>query len=91
MAPRVHVKHVLDQRALQALRMQGPATACTPNGCWLLAPGAPSASVRSPILEVVSYSKLGPVLINPLGWALHLGVGARAPTTGEGRCGEKWL
>lgn len=34
--------------------------------------------MRSPILEVVSYSKLGPALANPIGWGLHLGVGAGA-------------
>jgi DNA-binding LacI/PurR family transcriptional regulator len=64
--------------AVDALRREGRVARTAGRRLGVLAPGAPNASVKSPILEVVSYSKLAPALANPLGWALHLGVGAGA-------------
>ncbi|HOX04851.1 MAG TPA: substrate-binding domain-containing protein [Planctomycetota bacterium] len=64
--------------AVDALRREGRLIRTPGRRLGVLPPGAPSASVQSPILEVVSYSKLAPALANPLGWALHLGVGSGA-------------
>jgi DNA-binding LacI/PurR family transcriptional regulator len=64
--------------AIDVLKSEGCLAAGAGRRIKVLPPGEKSASVRSPVLEVVSYSKLGPALENPIGWALHLGVGTGA-------------
>ncbi len=64
--------------AVDALKREGLLSGGARRRSTVLPPGEKSASIRAPILEVISYSKLGPALANPIGWALHLGVGAGA-------------
>ncbi len=68
--------------AVDALRREGRVARTAGRRLGVLAPGAPGASVRSPILEVVSYCGLALVMANPLGRVLHLGVGAGADDAG---------
>jgi Periplasmic binding protein-like domain/Bacterial regulatory proteins, gntR family len=60
--------------AVESLKNQGRLAAAPGRRLSILPEVEGSASVLNPVLEVVSYSKLGPVLENPLGLGLHLGV-----------------
>jgi DNA-binding transcriptional regulator YhcF (GntR family) len=64
--------------AVDALKREGLLSGTARRRITVLPPGERSAAIHAPILEVVSYSKLGPALENPIGWGLHLGVGAGA-------------
>ncbi|MHC4916322.1 MAG: LacI family DNA-binding transcriptional regulator [Planctomycetota bacterium] len=64
--------------AVDALKRQGRVAPTQGRRLRVVPLAEGSASLRCPVLEVVSYSKLGPALENPIGWALHLGVGAGA-------------
>ena len=78
LAARHRVSYRTAWLAVDALRSEGLLSGGARRRVTVLPPGEKSASIRAPILEVLSYSKLGPALANPIGWALHLGVGAGA-------------
>jgi DNA-binding transcriptional regulator YhcF (GntR family) len=75
LAARHRVSYRTAWLAVDALKREGILSGTARRRITVLPPGERSAGIHAPVVEIVSYSKLGPALENPIGWALHLGIG----------------